>query len=67
MSGARFKPSFTNPRFTQTDYGNGAPFFATASRNGKAAIELLLRASLLEPLPDVSQLKGFTLQHLSRW
>ena len=66
ISDAKFKLSFTNPRFTQTDYANGALLLRDGSQEWQSGYELLLRASLLEPLPDVSQLKGFTLQHLSR-
>jgi TonB family protein len=66
ISDAKLKLSFTNPKFKQTDYANGAVLLRDGSQEWPAGYELLLRASLLEPLPDASQLKGFTLQHLSR-
>jgi TonB family protein len=64
VSSTKYKLSFTNPKSTQTDYATGTVLLRDGSQEWQSGLELLLRESLLEPLPDVSQLKGFTLQ---RW
>jgi TonB family protein len=62
FSASKYKLSFTNPKSTQTDYATGTVLLREGSQEWQSGFELLLRASLLEPLPDVSQLNGFTLQ-----
>jgi TonB family protein len=64
VNATKYKLSFTNPKSTQTDYATGTVLLRDGSQEWQSGIELLLRASLLEPLPDVSQLNGFTLR---RW
>jgi hypothetical protein len=59
----KYKLSFTNRKSTQTDYATGTVLLRDGSQEWQSGLELLLRASLIEPLPDVSQLKEFTLQH----
>jgi TonB family protein len=62
INATRYRLSFTNPKSTQTDYATGTVLLRDGSQEWQSGPELLLRASLLEPLPDVSQLKEFTLQ-----
>jgi TonB family protein len=62
VSATKYKLSFTNPKSTQTDYATGTVLLRDGSQKWQGGPELLLRASLLEPLPGVSQLKEFTLQ-----
>ncbi|HWG20341.1 MAG TPA: energy transducer TonB [Terracidiphilus sp.] len=62
VSPAKYKLSFTNPKSMQTDYATGTALFRDGSQEWLTGPEFLLRASLVEPLPDPAQLKGFTLQ-----
>jgi TonB family protein len=62
VSATKYKLSFTNPKSTQTDYATGTVLLREGPQEWQSGFELLLRASLLEPLPDVSQLNGFTLK-----
>jgi TonB family protein len=62
VSATKYKRSFTNPKSTQTDYATGTTFLRDGSQEWPIGFEPLLRASLIEPLPEVSQLNGFTLQ-----
>jgi TonB family protein len=66
LNASKYKLSFTNPKSTQTDYATGTVLLRDGSQEWQSGFELLLRASLLEPLPDVSQLNEFTLQHRAR-
>jgi len=61
-SATRYKLSFNSPGSTQTDYATGTVLLRDGSPEWQSGVELLLHASLLQPLPDVSQLNGFTLQ-----
>ena len=61
-SATRYKLSFNSPKSTQTDYATGTALLHDGSPEWQSGVELLMRASLLEPLPDFSQLSGFTLQ-----
>jgi hypothetical protein len=61
-SSTKYKLSFINPKSTQTDYATGTALLRDGSQEWQSGFELLLRASLIEPLPEVSQLSGFTLQ-----
>jgi TonB family protein len=60
-SATRYKLSFNSPN-SQTDYATGTALLRDGSPEWRNGMELLLRASLLEPLPDASQLGAFTLQ-----
>jgi len=62
VNATNYKLSFTNPKSTQIDFATGAVLLRDGSQEWQSGPELLLRASLLDPLPDVSQLKEFTLQ-----
>jgi TonB family protein len=62
VSATRYKLSLNNPKSTQTDYATGTVLLRDGSPEWQSGMELLMRASLLQPLPDVSQLKEFTLQ-----
>jgi TonB family protein len=62
VSATRYKLSFNNPRSTQTDYATGTGLLRDGSPAWQSGVELLMVASLLQPLPDVAQLKEFTLQ-----
>jgi TonB family protein len=63
VNATKYKLSFTNPKSTQTDYATGEVLLRDGSQEWQSGPELLLLASLLEPLPGVSQLREFTLQH----
>ena len=60
VSATRYKLSLNNPKSTQTDYATGTVLLRDGSPEWQSGLELLMRASLLQPLPDVSQLKEFT-------
>lgn len=62
ISASRYKVSFTNPKFTQTDFATGITLFREGSQDWLRGPELLLRGMLIEPLPDPSLLKDFTFQ-----
>lgn len=66
VSATKYRLSFSNPKSTQTDYATGAVLLRDGSQEWQDGPELLLRASLLEPLPEVSQLKEFTLRQRAR-
>ena len=66
VSATKYKLSFTTPKYTQTDYANGSTLLRDGPQEWLAGPELLLRASVIEPLPDVSELADFTLEHHAR-
>jgi Gram-negative bacterial TonB protein C-terminal len=66
VSATRYKLSYKSPRSTQTDYATGTVLLRDGATEWQTGPELLTHASLLEPLPDVSQLNGFTLQSASQ-
>jgi TonB family protein len=66
VSATKYKLSFTNPKSTQTDYATGTALLRDGFQEWQGGLELLLRASLIAPLPDVSQLNGFTLQRAAQ-
>jgi hypothetical protein len=53
---------FHNPNSSQTDYATGTVLLRDGSQEWPGGRELLLRSSLLKPLPDPEQLKEFKLQ-----
>jgi TonB family protein len=62
VNATKYKLSFSSPKSTQTDFATGTALLRDGSQEWPIGFELLLRASLIEPLPDVSLLNGFTLQ-----
>jgi TonB family protein len=66
VSASRYKLTFSNPKSTQTDVATGTDLLRDGSQDWESGPELLLRGSLLEPLPDVEQLKEFTLERRSQ-
>lgn len=66
VNATKYRLSFTNPKSTQTDYATGTVLLREGSQEWQSGLELLLRASLIEPLPDDSQLSGFTLQRAAQ-
>ncbi len=63
INATKYKLSFTNPKSTQTDYATGNVLLRDGSQDWQNGFEFLLRASLIDPLPKVSQLNEFMLQH----
>lgn len=61
ISPAQYKSSFTTKNFTQTDYADGKRLFREGSQDWASGWEMLLRANLLDPVPDPAQLKDFIL------
>jgi TonB family protein len=61
VSPARYKVSFINSKQVQTDYATGTALLRDGTQEWLNGPELLLRGSLVEPLPDPGQLKQFTL------
>ena len=66
INATKYKLSFTNPKSAQTDYGTGTALLRDGFRDWQSGFELKLRDSLIEPLPDISQLKEFILQRRSQ-
>jgi hypothetical protein len=57
----RYKRTFDLPKFNQTDYADGATLFRDGSQEWPDGLEMLLRESLIEPIPDSATLKLFEL------
>jgi len=66
ISPTQYKITFTNPKQTQTDYATGAALLRDGSQKWLEGPEELLRASVVDPLPDPSLLKPFTLVRRER-
>lgn len=66
VSATKYKLSFTNPKYTQTDYANGSILLRDGSQEWLTGLEVLMRASVIQPLPDASQLGEFKLERSSR-
>jgi TonB family protein len=62
FSPTQYRLTFTNPKTTQTDYATGTALMREGSQEWLNGPELLLRASLVEPLPETMQLPEFKLQ-----
>jgi hypothetical protein len=65
FSPTEYKLSFTNPKISQTDYATGTALLREGSQEWLNGPELLLRASLVDPLPEVAQLPEFKLERNS--
>lgn len=61
VSSTRYKLSFATSKSSQTDFATGSSLLRDGFQGWLNGPELLLRASLIEPLPDVSQSKDFQL------
>jgi TonB family protein len=66
FSPTKYKLAFSNPGFTQTDYANGTTLLRDGTQDWLDGPELLLRASLVDPLPDAGLLANFKLKRGSR-
>jgi Gram-negative bacterial TonB protein C-terminal len=62
ISPTQYKVTFTNPKQTQTDFAAGTALLRDGAQEWLNGPELLLRSSVVDPLPDPAQLKEFTLQ-----
>jgi TonB family protein len=62
VSPSRYKLNFSNPKFSQTDYGTGTALVRDGSQEWPAGPEFQLRASLIDPLLEPPMLKEFKLQ-----
>jgi TonB family protein len=58
----QYKITFTNPKGTQTDYATGTALLRDGSQDWLTGPEMRLRGAIIDPLPDPSQINGFTLQ-----
>jgi len=61
----KYKRSYTSPRFKQVDYATGSGLFREGSQDWAGDDEVLVRSRLIEPLPDLTALKEFTLERKS--
>jgi TonB family protein len=66
FSPTQYKLSFTTPNFTQTDYATGTALLRDGAQEWLSGPELLLGASLVDPLPDAGLLSNFKLRRESR-
>ena len=66
FSTSQYKLSFTNPKIIQTDYATGTTLMRNGSQEWLDGPELLLRASLVDPLPEAAQLPEFKLERNSQ-
>jgi protein TonB len=62
VSPSKYKRSFTSSKFTQVEYANGTGLYRVGSQDWAGGNEMLLRADLLDPLPESEVLKEFKLQ-----
>jgi len=66
FSPTQYKVSFINPKQPQTDYATGTALLRDGSQKWLDGPEELLRTSVVDPLPDPSLLKPFTLVRRER-
>jgi hypothetical protein len=66
FSPTQYKLTFSNPGLTQSDYANGATLLRDGAQEWLSGPELLLHASLVDPLPDAALLVHFKLKRGSR-
>src|SRR5579871_5352902 len=59
VSSTRYKLSFATDKSSQTDFATGSSLLRDGSQAWLSGPELLLRESLIEPLPDMSQTTDF--------
>jgi hypothetical protein len=62
ISPTQYKVSFSNPKETQTDFATGTALLRDGAQEWLNGPELLLRSSVVEPLPAPAQFSEFTLQ-----
>ncbi len=62
ISPTQYKVTFANPKQTQTDFATGTALLRDGAQEWLNGPELLLRSSVVDPLPDPAQLNEFTLQ-----
>jgi TonB family protein len=65
-SPTQYKLTFSSPKFTQTDYATGTTLLRESEQEWPGGPELLLRTSLIDPLPDAGLLANFKLRRGSR-
>ena len=58
----RYKRTFSTPQFTQTDYATGTALLREGAQEWPKGPELLLRESLIDPLPESALLSKFQLR-----
>ncbi len=59
ISPTQYKVSFSNPKETQTDFATGTALLRDGAQEWLNGPELLLRSSVVDPLPDPAQLKDY--------
>ena len=61
-SATRYKRSFSDPNFTQTDYATGSKLLRTGAQEWPRGLEWLLRESAIDPLPKAHLLNQYELK-----
>ena len=62
LSPTKYKRMYTGPKYTQTDYATGNGLYRDGSQDWRVGVLAILRSALIDPLPSIEVLKGFTLQ-----
>ena len=57
----KYKRSFTEPQFNQTDYADGTHLYRDGDQQWPESKEMLLRSLLVSPTPNAAILKNFNL------